>query len=232
MKKNITIKLLAVSLLLSSLVVPSIEASQSSNLLSKLTVDSLEKQDNISKSLSWGGNFWVGSELNKLYVYSEGSKPKNSSSESENQIVISHAIAPYWDIQAGFGYDKKPNVHKNWGVVALQGMTPYFIETRAALLIGNNSNLGLRLEADYKALLTQKLVLSPSVSTALYSKDIPNMGLGKGLSSITAALRLSYEIKREFAPYIGIQWNKNYGNTNNFEAVNETYFVAGLKFWF
>lgn len=232
MKGNIMKKVLATTLLFSSIAVSSLEASKSNTLFYKFTVDSLEKQDNTGKSVSWSGNFWIGSELNKLYLYSEGDKANHSSSESENQLVFSHAIAPYWDIQLGLGYDKKSNQHKNWAVIAFQGMAPYFIETRAALLIGNNSDVGLRLEAEYKALLTQKLVLTPSISTAFYSKDIPNMELGKGLSNITAGLRLSYEIKREFAPYIGVEWNKNYGNTNDFDPVDETYFVAGFKFWF
>jgi copper resistance protein B len=224
-------KILSTALLLGGMAVSGFAASSQSPLYSKLTIDSLEKQGNNDRSISWSGNFWVGNELNKVYLYSEGEKPKHSSSESENQLVFSHAISPYWDVQLGVGYDKKPGSNQTWGIIGFQGMLPYFIETRATLLAGNNT-VGLRLEAEYKALITQKLSLTPSISTALYSSDIPDMELGKGLSNITASLRLNYEITRQLVPYIGVQWSKNYGNTNDFNPTDETYLVAGVKFWF
>ncbi|MFK5882045.1 MAG: copper resistance protein B [Sulfurospirillum sp.] len=224
-------KILSTALLLSSVTVSSFAASSQSPIYTKLTIDSLEKQGNADKSISWSGNFWIGNELNKVYLYSEGDKPKNSSSESQNQLVVSHAISPYWDVQLGIGYDEKIGNHQTWGIIGFQGMLPYFIETRAILLAGNNT-IGLRLEAEYKALITQRLYLTPSLSTAFYSKDIPKIELGKGLSSITANLKLNYEITKQFIPYIGVQWSKNYGNTNNFSQLNETYLVGGFKFWF
>ena len=58
------------------------------------------------------------------------------------------------------------------------------------------------------------------------------MEIGKGLSNITAGLRLRYEIKREFAPYIGLEWSKNFGNTNDFSPLDETYVLAGFRVWF
>jgi len=224
-------KLISTALLLGSIATSSFAASSESPLYYKFTMDSLEKQNNKDESISWSGNIWVGNELNKVFIYSEGEKPKGSSSESENQLVFSRAIAPYWDVQLGVGYDKKPNVDKTWGVVALKGMMPYFIETRAALLAGGGV-AGLRFEVEYKALLTQKLALTPSFSTAIYSKDIPDMELGKGISSTNIGLRLSYEIRREFAPYIGVEWKKNYGNTDTFSPLDEAYVLAGFKFWF
>lgn len=225
-------KLLTTVLILSSLALPSFAESGSDPLYYKITVDTLEKQDNPQKALSWESNIWVGHDLNKVYLYSEGEKSKGSSAESENQLVFSHAISPYWDIQLGFGYDKTPDAHHNWGVIALKGMAPYFIETKASFLAGKDGTMGLRFEAEYKAFLTQKLILTPSVSTALYTKDIPDMELGRGLSTIATGVRLSYEIVREFAPYIGIEWKKNYGKTNDFNPLDETYAVAGFKFWF
>jgi len=201
-------------------------------LFYKVTIDELEREGNDKKALSWDTNIWVGYDLNKIYFYSEGEKPKYGSTESENQLVYSRGFAPYWDIQYGVGYDKTADDSQTWGVLALQGLAPYFFETRAALLVGEDGNVGLRLEAEYEALLTQKLILSPSLSTNIYTKDTPNMEIGKGLSNITAGLRLRYEIKREFAPYIGLEWSKNFGNTNDFSPLDETYVLAGFRVWF
>ena len=58
------------------------------------------------------------------------------------------------------------------------------------------------------------------------------MGLGKGLSNITAGMRLRYEIKREFAPYVGVDWSKNFGNTADIALLDESYFVGGVRIWF
>ena len=201
-------------------------------LLSKLTIDELEKQGNDEKNIAWDTNLWIGYDLDKIYFYTEGEKPKDGSTQSENQLVYSKAIAPYWDIQFGVGYDKTEADSQTWGVVAIQGLAPYFFETRGALLIGDSGNLGVRLEAEYEALFTQKLILTPSIALDAYSKDNLNMGLGKGLSNLTAGMRLRYEIKREFAPYIGVEWSKNFGNTADISPLNETYAVGGVRVWF
>jgi len=225
-----TLKIVAISMVLFTL--RSSAGMGDDPLFAKVTIDELEQQQNNEKNVAWDTNIWVGYDLNKIYFYSEGERPKGDSVESENQLVYSRAIAPYWDIQYGIGYDKNEIDSQTWGVVALQGLAPYFFETRGALLIGNRGNLGLRLEAEYEALLTQKLILTPSFSADLYSKDNPSMGLGKGLSNITTGMRLRYEIKRELAPYIGVEWSKNFGNTADFNALDETYAVVGLRVWF
>jgi len=201
-------------------------------LFAKLTIDELEYQDNDEKNIAWDTNLWIGYDLDKIYFYTEGEKPKDGTTQSENQLVYSRAIAPYWDIQFGVGYDKTENDSQTWGVVALQGLAPYFFETRGALLIGDSGNVGLRLEAEYEALLTQKLILTPSIATDLYTKENVSMGLEKGLSNITAGARLRYEIRREFAPYVGVEWSRNFGNTADISPLDETYAVVGVRIWF
>lgn len=201
-------------------------------LLSMLTIDELEKQNNDEKNVAWDVNAWIGYDLGKIYIYSEGEKPEGATGESENQLVYSQAIAPFWDIQYGVGYDKTETDSQTWGVLALQGLAPYFFETRGALLIGEQGELGFRFETEYEALLTQRLIATPSLATTLYSKDNVSMGFGKGLSNITAGVRLRYEIRREFAPYVGVEWSKNFGNTADISPLNETYAVAGIRIWF
>lgn len=227
MKKEITTTLLALTLAL-----PACAGMEDDPLLSKVTFDQFEYQASDEKALSWDTSVWVGYDLNKLYFYTEGEKPQKGSAESENQLVLSHAIAPFWDIQYGIGYDKTEDEDQTWGVVALSGLAPYFFETRAALLLGEDGNIGLRLGVEYEALLTQRLILTPSLESDLYTKDTPKMGLGSGLSNITAGLRLRYEIRREFAPYIGLEWNRNFGHTADYTPLNDTYVTAGVRIWF
>ena len=200
-------------------------------LLSKVTLDTVEMQDVAGGTLSWDTNAWLGYDRYKLYLYSEG-ESVDGDTESENQFVVSQAIAPYWDLQYGLGYDKSTEDDQMWGVLAIQGLAPYFFETRASLLVGEDGNVGLRLAAEYEALITQKLILTPSLESDFYTKDTPKIEIGKGLSNITAGLRLRYEIKREFAPYIGVEWSKNFGNTKAFSPLDEAYMVAGFRVWF
>ncbi len=225
-------KLLTTTLLSAILASLSFAAGPDDPLYTKVTIDTLEMQDNAEKALSWDTNIWIGHDLNKLYIYTEGEKPKDESSSSENQLVYSRAIASYWDVQLGIGYDKTDTENQTWGVVALQGLAPYFFETRTALLVGEDGNLGLRFALEYEALLTQKLILTPSFETDLYTKDTKKLGVGKGLSSVVLGARLRYEIRREFAPYIGVEWSKNFGNTENFSPLDEVYAVAGVRIWF
>ncbi|MDA7817280.1 copper resistance protein B [Sulfurimonas sp.] len=191
-------------------------------LLYKVTFENFEYQTKSIKTFSWDSDISIGYSLNKIIFYSEGEDTKYASSESENQLVYSHAISPYLDIQAGIAYDNTDESDYTWGVIALSGMLPYFVEIRAALLIGNNENIGLRLEADYEALITQKLILMPTISTSIYSKDVASMELIKGVHDITIGVRLKYELKREFAPYFGFEWSKN----------EDSYILIGLSFWF
>ena len=127
---------------------------------------------------------------------------------SQNDLVYSRAIAPFWDLQAGIAYDKNSDDSRTWGEIAIAGLAPYFFEARAALLLNSEGNIGLRLDLEYEALITQKLILTPSLEADFYTKDDPVMRTGSGLSSMEAGLRLRYEIIREFAPYIGVNWSR------------------------
>ncbi|KYJ85941.1 copper resistance protein B [Sulfurovum riftiae] len=197
-----------------------------------LIMDKFEILDNDENSREWEGSFYVGYDIDKLYIYSQGAATSDGLEWSQNDLVYSRAIAPFWDIQAGVAYDKNDDASRTWGELAVAGLAPYFFETRAALLFNGEGNVGLRLEAEYEMLFTQKLILTPSFEADFYSKDDPEMRTGSGLSALEAGLRLRYEIVREFAPYIGLTWERTYGNTYDYNPVNETSLLAGIRFWF
>lgn len=201
-------------------------------LRTMLLMDKFEVLNNNEKSKEWEGSFYIGYDIDKLYVYSTGVATSDGLETSQNELVYSRAIAPFWDIQAGVAYDKNANTSRTWAEVAIAGLAPYYFESRAALLFNNEGNVGLRLNFEYEALLTQKLILTPSLEADFYTKDDPTMLLGSGLSNIEAGLRLRYEIRREFAPYIGVTSEKTFGNTRKYNPVQETSFLAGVRFWF
>lgn len=195
-------------------------------------MDRFEILNNNENTRVWEGSFYIGYDIDKLYIYSEGEATSGGLESSQNELVYSRAIAPFWDIQIGLAYDKNDDASSTWGEVAIAGLAPYFFETRAALLVNSDGNIGLRLDAEYEALITQKLILTPSLEADFYSKDDPQMRIGSGLSSIEAGLRLRYEFIREFAPYVGVTWEKTFGNTEDFNPINETSLLVGVRFWF
>lgn len=137
----------------------------------------------------------------------------------------------------GMRHDFNPEPSQNWAVIGLQGMAPYFIETDLNLFITNGKQTNLRLSAEYEAMITQQLVLSPSAEINLYGKNDEVRGIGSGISSMEFGVRLAYEIRREFAPYIGINWEQTFGKTADYarhegESTNDIQLVAGVRFWF
>ena len=225
-------KLLSTALLASTLITSLYGGGGGDILRANTMINTLEYQFNEEKALSWDAFAYIGYDINKLYIYSEGEKAKDSSAKSENQLVYSRAILPFWDVQIGVDYDKTPNTNKTWGVIALQGLAPYFFETRAVLLLADDGNIGFRFDAEYEALITQKLILTPSFAFDAYTQDSQELGLGSGLSNVTLGARLRYAFVREFAPYVGVEWSKNFGTTNTIAPLDEVYLNAGVRFWF
>jgi copper resistance protein B len=206
-------------------------------ILAKFMLEQLEVHDaDGSQPLTWEGEAWIGKDINKLWLKTEGERVSGNTEELEVQALYSRAVAPYWDVQLGIRKDFKP-VGREWGVIGLKGLAPYFFETDIALFVGDNGRTAARVQAEYELLLTQKTILTPEIEVNLYGKNDSEMRTGSGLSDITVGLRLRHEFKREFAPYIGVEWSKKLGNTADFarddgEDVSDTQLVAGIRAWF
>ncbi len=201
-------------------------------LVSKFTMDKLEVSNSAGNPKQWELDFWVMKGLQRLVIKSEG-ESVDGDTDSENMLMYGQGIAPYWDVQVGLAHDTSGEESHSWAAVGLAGMAPYFFETEGYVLVDSDGNIGLRASTEYEALITQKLILVPEIDASAYTADIPEMGIGSGLSSLNLSLRLKYEIKREFAPYIGINWHKKYGNTADMSTEDEeTSLVAGISFWF
>ena len=207
-------------------------------LLLTVNLDQIETRDvGGDNTLSWDGEGWLGKDLHKIWFKADGERTAGNTDEAELQFLYSKAIARYWDFQVGVRHDFEPSPSRSWAAIGFKGLAPYFFDIDAAAFIGESGRTALRFEAEYELLLTQRLILTADSEINLYGQNDPNVGVGAGLSDLEAGLRLRYEIRREFAPYIGINWSRLFGNTADFaritgEKSSETQLVIGLRAWF
>lgn len=180
---------------------------------------------------------WIGKDLDKFWFKYNSEKVGDETESQSLQLLYSKAIDSYWDLQIGAKKDFNPKPNRTWGVVGIKGLLPYLIETDVSVAIGKSGIASLDLDFEYEYMLTQNWVLFPELEIAIHNKDDAEVGIGKGLSSVEFGIRLGYEITREFMPYIGINWEKKYGNTANFaksedEDIEDSQIVIGVRFWF
>ena len=201
-------------------------------------LDQFELRDaDDDNTFSWDAQGWFGQDLRKLWFKTEGERAGGNTNEAEFQFLYSKAIARYWELQLGVRHDFEPSPSQSWAVIGVQGLAPYFFETDIALFVGNSGRTAFRFESEYELLLTQRLILTPEIEVNFYGQDDAEIGVGSGLSDIEAGIRLRYEIRRQFAPYIGVSWSKLFGNTADFaktagQDTSEAQLVIGLRAWF
>ena len=207
-------------------------------LNSLLLVDRLEWQDAAEGSaLNWDLKGWIGGDIDRLWLRSEGERSRGVTEAAELQTLWGHAISPWWDVVGGLRQDFKPGPAQTWAALGLQGLALYNFEAEATAFLGEGGQTALRLKGEYDLLLTNRLILQPSVEVNLYGRDDPRRGVGAGLAETEAGLRLRYEIRREFAPYVGVTWNRSHGETARLAREegaerSDTRLVLGLRFWF
>ncbi len=200
----------------------------------QLEVQSLDAED----VFVWNGQANWGGDVHKLWLKTEGhaSLDGEGVEDAEVQVLYSRAISPFWNLQGGIRYDVEPDGLAH-AVVAMNGLAPYWLEIDASAFLSETGDVTARFEAEYELLLTQRLILQPRVEANLSAQDIPDRSIGAGLVSVDAGLRLRYEIVREFAPYVGVEWQSSFRETRDaIEAgggeTEETVFLIGVRTWY
>ena len=191
-------------------------------------------------ALRFNTSGWIGGDYNRLWIYTEGTKPyKGKLEDADIQVLYGRLVAPFWDLQAGIRYFKplSSGPSRNYAVVGVQGLAPYRFGVQAAAFVSERGDVSARAEIEYELLLTQRWILQPRFATNFALKAVRDQDVGRGLNEVEFGLRLRYEIKREFAPYVGVFWQKRYGGTAQFarergEDTSGGSLVAGVRVWF
>jgi copper resistance protein B len=138
---------------------------------------------------------------------------------------------------AGVRHDFGEAPSQTMAAFGVQGLSPYKFEVAATAYLGASGQSALRLEAEYDTLLTNRLILQWVAEAEVWGRRDERREIGAGLNTIEAGLRLRYEIRREFAPYVGLIWERRFGEAADFSRVNgndpsDVRVVAGIRLWF
>jgi copper resistance protein B len=198
--------------------------------------DQLEWQAGAGDGAHWDGRAWIGTDRDRLWLRTEGASDRGRLQSGDAHVLFGRAISPWWEVVAGVRQDVRPGPAQTWVAFGVQGLAPQWIAIEATGYIGAGGRTQLRLKAEHDLLLTNRLVLQPKVEAELAGKADRRRDVGAGLSTIEAGIRLRYEIRRELAPYVGVNWQRAAGHAAGpgqaaTGPTSGVRVVAGLRFW-
>lgn len=203
-----------------------------------LSADKLELQrDGGETAAVWDAKVGWGGDHDRFWLESAGERADGISGSLATRVYWTHALSRWWDTAVGLRQDGGEGDPRRWVALGVQGLAPYFIETELQVLLGESGRTALQLELEYDARLTQRLILQPVVEVTAYGKADPGNGLGSGLAEAEAGLRLRYEVRRELAPYVGVEWRRYLGGTadrvrQGGGEVSHSSAVLGVRLWY
>ncbi len=205
---------------------------------SSLLVDRLEGARTRDNSFTaYDLRAWLGRDYDRAVLKAEGDVDGGKLQEARTELLWGHAAATFWDTQLGMRHDGGVEPSRRWLAFGIQGLAPYWFEVEATGYVGEQGRTAFRFDVEYELLLTQRLILQPRLEANVYGQRDAARELGAGLSDLAAGLRLRYEIRRELAPYVGIERANKLGTTADYaraagEDTQNTRLVAGVRFWF
>jgi len=202
----------------------------------KVTFERLEWQPG-QDSFGWDTNAWYGGDFHKLWFEAEGERESGDTRESRLELSWDRIVSRWWNLRAGVRHDGGLGPSRDWLALGVAGLAPGFVELETSLYYGEGGRSALRLATQRDLMLTQRMILQPQLELAAYGRDDPQKQIGAGLANLAAGLRLRYEWRREFAPYVGVRWVNHFGDTAELrraagEKTDEWQWLAGVRAWF
>jgi len=192
--------------------------------------------------VTWDMLWWIGGDFTRLWIKSEGAHSTTvGSGDIEVQALFSRLFAPFWEWQAGLRFDIRYGAGtartRVLAVVGLEGLAPYWFEVEPAVFVSQDGDISARVTTTYDMFVTQRLIAQPRIEVNAAVQEVPEFGVGSGLNDVDLGFRLRYEIRREYAPYLGVSWLRRFAGTADLarlsgEAVSDLAAVGGLRVWF
>lgn len=187
-------------------------------------------------TFAWEGQGWIGTDIDRLRWRTEGERTDGHTESGDVELLYGRMVSPWWDAVVGVRHDFAPGGAQDFVALGVMGLAPQKFEASATLYLGEHGQSAARFEAEYELPLSASWVLQPRLEANAYGKSDAPRGIGSGLNDIEAGLRLRWEIRREFAPYIGVERGWRFGGAARFmraqgEAADDWRWVAGVRFW-
>ena len=185
----------------------------------------------------WDVRAFYGGDVHRFVMKSEGEGEFGGAVEdAEIQALYSRAVGAFFDLQAGVRLDLEPGTRGHL-VIGVEGLAPYMFHVDGALFVSDQGDVTARMEAEYDQRITQRVFVQPRIEIELSAQDITDRGIGAGITKIEPGVRMRYEFKPEFAPYVGLEYEAALGETAdiiraNGEDPDGVKIVMGLRTWF
>lgn len=193
-------------------------AQTKSMLFYGIQMEELEyrRGDEKENLFGWNGDAFIGTDELKLRWLGEAEYDKDASQfESlENRLVLQMPISTFFDVKGGVRLDTPKGTDRWYGVLGVTGLAPQWFEIDADFFFSEAGETSARIDVEYELLITNRLILTPSVDINVAFSDDPELDIKAGLTGIEAGLRLSYDVvDRLFSPYLGAVYERKLGNT-------------------
>ena len=128
----------------------------------------------------WDAEARFGGDIDKLVLKTEGEGDLGGSlNTAEAHALWSHAVGPYFDVQAGIRQDWGPGASPTHAVLGFAGLVPYWIDVEGALFLSHKGDVTARLEGSYDQRITQRLIAQPMTEIAGAFQHVPERGIGE-----------------------------------------------------
>ena len=154
---------------------------------------------------TWEANGWVGTDFDRIWWSTEGQRFDGAFEDAELTVVYGRYVRRFWDLVVGYRHELEP-VSQGYLTFGIMGLAPYWFEIGLFGLVSDDGRPSVRFEAETDLLLTQRLILEPSVHLDVLVVDDSDLGVASGVRTLEVGVRSRYEIRRKFAPYIDLMW--------------------------
>ncbi len=218
----------------------SISPSKAEPLIWGVQIEQLEYRysENGSDAIAWDGDAIIGTDELKFVLRSEGEfeTDGNVMETLETQARLRKPISTFFDGVIGVRADTPEGPDRFHGVVGVKGLAPQWFEIDADLYLSEHPSF--RFEAEYEALITNRLILTPSFEIDVPFTDDREIEIGAWGPKVEIGARLSYDVlDRSVAPYVGVHYERSFGETRDIAIADNKegdalFFVTGLRLMF
>ena len=129
------------------------------------------------------------------------------------------------------------NVTRGLAVIGIEGLVPYSYQIDPSIFIVQNGAVSARLAATKDLLMTQRLILQLRFQTNAAVQRVEEFTTGSGLNNAEFGVRLRYDIRRGFSPYVGVSFDRSFGETATLirqegGSPSQVRFAMGVRMWF